>query len=134
MEASVAQDNHASVDLANKPLKGVIRPIGRSTVPSHHQAILVQQQAEFAPNNPAMVGHAFATNLLRAATCADGVHELNPIRVDDAEHGRRGQEDAGPVLMGLEEAEEPGALGEAGKQGPIVARQQAMERPQGKRI
>jgi hypothetical protein len=31
--------------------------------------------------------------------------------------------------MRLEEAEEPGALGEAGKQGPIVARQPAMERP-----
>jgi len=31
--------------------------------------------------------------------------------------------------MRLEEAEEPGALGEVGKQEPIVARQTAMERP-----
>ena len=31
--------------------------------------------------------------------------------------------------MRLEEAEESGALGEAGKQGPIVACQPAMERP-----
>ena len=41
MEASVAQDNHASVDLPNEPLKGIIGDIGRCTVPPYHQAILV---------------------------------------------------------------------------------------------
>ena len=64
MEGRITQDDHASIDLANQPLKGVIRHIGRGTVPPHHQAILVHQQAEFAPDNPAMVGQAFATNLL----------------------------------------------------------------------
>src|SRR5262245_41924638 len=124
MEASVTQDNHALFTLSYEPLKGVIRHIGGVTRLPHYQAILVHQQAEFAPNNPAVVGHAFTSDLLRAAAFADGVHELNPIRVDDAEHGRRGQEGPRPVLMGLEEAEEPRALGEVGKQGPIVARQQ----------
>ena len=75
METGVAQDNHASVDLAHQPLKGMISNMGRGTVPPHHQAILVQQQTEFAPNNPAVVGHAFATDLLRAAAFADGVNE-----------------------------------------------------------
>src|SRR5262252_36296 len=41
MEARVTQDDHASVDLVNEPLKGVIRHIGRRTVPPYHQAILV---------------------------------------------------------------------------------------------
>src|SRR5262249_11513761 len=40
-------------------------------------------------------------------------------------HGRSSQEDPRPVLMGFEETKEPGALGERGKQGPIVARQPA---------
>src|SRR5215216_5352642 len=62
METGVAQDNHASVDLANEPVKGIIGNIGRSTVPPRHEAILVHQQAEFTPNNPAVVGHAFAPN------------------------------------------------------------------------
>jgi hypothetical protein len=59
----------------------------------------------------------------------DGVDELDPIGVDHPEHGRSRQEGPRPVLMRLEEAEEPGALGEPRKQGPIVTRQPAMERP-----
>src|SRR6266699_6326787 len=35
MEGGIAQDDHASVDLANQPLKGVIGDIGGGTVPSH---------------------------------------------------------------------------------------------------
>src|SRR5713101_8304879 len=54
--------------------------------------------------------------------------EDTPIGVDHPEDRWRSQEDLRPVLMGREEAKEPGALGEAGKQGPIVARQPAMER------
>ena len=74
-----------------------------------------------------MVGEAFPANLLGAATLAHGVDELDAIRVDDAEHRRRGQENLRPVLMGLQEPKEPGALGEAGEQRPIVARQLAIE-------
>src|ERR1043166_5643039 len=42
MEAGVTQDDHASVNLAYQPLKGVIGDIGRATVPPYHQTILVQ--------------------------------------------------------------------------------------------
>jgi hypothetical protein len=55
--------------------------------------------------------------------------QLNPIRVNDAEHGRGGQESLRPILMGLEETKEPGPLGQARKQRPIVARQPAIEGP-----
>src|SRR5712691_11516733 len=41
MEAGITQDDHASVDLPNQPLKGIICDIGRCTVPPYHQAILV---------------------------------------------------------------------------------------------
>ena len=68
--------------------------------------------------------------------------QFDPIGVDDAEHRRRGQEALRPVLMGPEEAKEPGALGEVEKQRAIVARQlaikgavahtfQGMQQPQG---
>src|SRR4029434_5792649 len=76
-----------------------------------------------------MVREAFPADLLRAAAFAYGVNELDAIRVDDAEHGRRGQENLRPVLMGLQETKEPRPLGEAGEQRPIVARQPAIERP-----
>src|SRR5262250_3763423 len=64
MKTGVAQDNHAPVDLTNQPLKRLVRRIGGSTIPPHHQAILVQQQTEFPADNPAMVGQAFPANLL----------------------------------------------------------------------
>jgi hypothetical protein len=41
MEGGITQDDHASVDLPNQPLKGIIGDIGRCTVPPYHQAILV---------------------------------------------------------------------------------------------
>src|SRR5262249_25463383 len=96
MKAGVAQDNHALFNLANEPLKAVIRDIGRATRPPHHQAILVEEQTEFAPDNPAVIREAFAADLLGAAAFADGMDQLNPVRVDDAEHGWGGQESLRP--------------------------------------
>src|SRR2546428_6872748 len=127
MEAGITQDNHPPVDLANEPLKGVIRDMGGVTRPPHDQPPLVQQQAEFAADNPAMIGEAFPANLLGAAAFAHRVDQLDPIGVDDAEHRWDGQEGLRPVLMGLQEAKKPGALGEAGEQGPIVSGQPAIE-------
>src|SRR6266403_4956751 len=92
METGVTQDNHAPIDLANEPLKGVIRDIGRGTRPPHDQPPLVQQQAERAADNPAMIGEAFPADLLRAAALAHRVDQLDPIGVDDAEHRWDGQE------------------------------------------
>src|SRR5216684_2599109 len=128
METGVTQDNHAPVDLANEPLKGVIRDIGRVARPPHDQPPLVQQQTEFAPDNPAVVRHTCAADLLRAAAFAPGVDELDAVGVNDAEHRRDSPESLRPVLMRLQEAKEPGALGEAGEQGARVARQPAIER------
>src|SRR5262245_13161690 len=121
MEAGVAQDYHTPINLLNQPLKGVVSSIGGGTRPPHDQPPLVEQQTEFPTDNPSVIGEAFATDLLRAPPLPDGVDEFDPIGVDHPEHGRSGQEGLCPVLMGLEEAEEPSTLGEAGKQGPIVA-------------
>src|SRR5215470_10278430 len=82
-----------------------------------------KQQTEFAADNPAMVGEAFAANLLGTAAFTPGMDQLDPVGVNDAEHGRSGQENLRPVLMGLEETKEPGALGQPRKQRPIIARQ-----------
>src|SRR6266436_6540312 len=128
MEAGVAQDNHALVKLPNQPLKGIVCDIVRGTRPGHHQPPLVQQQTEFPPDNPAMIRETFAADLVGTPAFADWMDQFDPIGVDDAEHGRSGQEDLRPVLMGPEEAKEPRPLGEPGKQRTIVARQPAIER------
>src|SRR6516164_9514999 len=103
--------------------KGVIRDIGRVTCPPHDQPPLIEQQTEFAADNPAMIGEPFAADLLRAAAFAHGVNQLDRTGVDDPEHSRGGQEEPRPVLMGPEETKEPGTLGKSRKQRPIIARQ-----------
>jgi hypothetical protein len=69
-----------------------------------------------------MIREAFPANLLGTAAFAHGVDQLNPIRVEDAEHGRRGQESLCPGLMSFQKTKEPRPLGEPGKQRSIVAR------------
>src|SRR5207245_10648358 len=93
MEASVAQDNHLLFELSNEPLKGIVRHIGRVTCPPDNQSPLIEQQTQFPPDNPAMVGQAVATDLLRAAPLAHGADQLDTVRVYAPVHGRRGPAD-----------------------------------------
>ena len=78
MEGGITQDNHPSVDLSNQPLKRVIRRLRRRAVPPYHQAVLVYQQTEFAPDNPAVVEEAFAADLLRATAFTYRMNDLMP--------------------------------------------------------
>src|SRR5204862_6503923 len=96
--------------------------------PPDYPPPLIEQQTPCAPDDPAVIGEAFAADLLRAAAFAHGVDQLDAIGVNGPEHRRGGQEDLRPVLMGPEETKEPRPLGQAGKQRPIIARQPAVER------
>src|SRR2546428_2642443 len=73
MEAGITQDNHLLLTLPNQPLKRVIGDIARVTCPPHDQPPLIEQQTEFAADNPAMIGEAFAANLLGTAAFTHGM-------------------------------------------------------------
>ena len=120
MEGGITQDNHPFFKLSNEPLKGIVCDIGGVTCPRDHQPPLIEEQTQFAPDDPAVIGEAFAADLLGTAAFAHGVDQLNAIRVDDTEDRGSPQEGPCPVLMGREEAKEPRPLGEAGKQRTIV--------------
>jgi hypothetical protein len=92
LTVTAQQDNHALLTLPNEPLQGVIRAIGSGTRPRHHQAVLVQQETEFTPDDPAVIREAFAADLLRAAAFTDGVDQLHAIGVYAPEDRRGGQE------------------------------------------
>src|SRR5207302_4801658 len=106
MEGGIAQDDHASVDLANQPLKGVIGDIGGGTVPPHDQPPLIEQETEFPADDPAVIRETFAADLLGAAALAHGVDQLDAVGVNNPQHRWSGQEDLRPVLMRPEEAKE----------------------------
>jgi hypothetical protein len=91
MKAGITQDNHTPIKLLNQPLKGVIRDMGGGTRPPHDQAPLIEQETPFPADNPAMIREAFAANLLTTPAFAHRMDELNPIRVDDTEHGWSGE-------------------------------------------
>src|SRR5216683_2595944 len=93
------QDYHTFFKLPNQPLIRVICDMGGGTRPPHDQPPLIEEQTEFASDNPPVIREAFAANLLRAPPLPDGMDQFDPIGVDDAEHRRRGQEDLCPVLM-----------------------------------
>ena len=63
LEAGITQANHLLLTLPNQPLKRVIGDIGRVACPPHDQPPLIEPQTEFAADNPAMIGEAFAANL-----------------------------------------------------------------------
>ena len=65
----------------------------------HNQPPLIEQETEFAPDNPTVIRETFAADLLGAAALAHGVDQLDAVGVNDAEHGRGGQEGLRPVLM-----------------------------------
>src|SRR4029434_7091221 len=106
MEAGVAQDDHAPINLLNQPLKGVVRHIGGGTCPPHNQPPLVQQQTQFAADNPAVVRETCAPNLLGATAFAHGMDELDAIGVDDAKHRWGSPERLCPVVMRFEKTKE----------------------------
>ena len=78
---------------------------------SGFKQLLVQQQTQFAADDPAVIREAFTADLPEAPAFPDGMDQFDPICVDDPEHRRRGQEGLRPVLMRHEEAKELGPLG-----------------------
>src|SRR5712691_6805920 len=128
MEGGITQDNHTPIKLLNQPLKGGIRDSSGGTRPPHDTPPLIQQETQFPADNPTVIREAFTADLLGAAAFAHRMDQFDAIRVDDAEHRRRGQEGLCPVLMRPEEAKEASALGELGKQRAIVACQPPIKR------
>ena len=70
-----------ATNLLNQPLKGVVGDIGGVTGPPHNQPPLIEQQTEFAADNPAMIGEAFAANLLRTAAFTHGMEQLDTMNL-----------------------------------------------------
>src|SRR5215471_18988071 len=66
-EAGVTQDAHPPIHLLHEPWKGVVRDSGRGTGPPPDHPPLLEQQTEFAADNPAVIREAFPAELLRAA-------------------------------------------------------------------
>src|SRR5213594_64413 len=109
-------------------MPATITPLKKPKQASRNLTQEIQQETQFPADNPTVIREAFPADLLGTPAFTHRVDELDPIRVDDAEHRWGGQEGLRPVLRGPEEAKESGAFGELGKQRAIVSGQPPIKR------
>src|SRR5919106_1145866 len=64
MESGVGPDHHLIFKPLEQMLKMGIVDVGGGTIPSRHHAQVVEEQAELAPDNPAMIGFPFLPHLV----------------------------------------------------------------------
>ena len=129
MESTIGQDHHLIFKPLDQMLKMGIVDVGSGTIPSRHQAQVVEEQAELASNNPAMIGFPLLPHLMLATSLSYRMNQLDAVGIDDAQQGRLGQETMAPVLVSTQQPEEAGAVGQLGKQGQMVVRQPTLESP-----
>ena len=100
-----------------------------STVPIGYQAPLVQHGAQLAAHDPTMIGLSLPADLIGAPTFPYGMTQFDAVAVGHAQDGGLGQEAAGPVLLGLQLAEETGAFRQFGEEVAIVVPEPVVEGP-----
>ena len=74
----------------------------------------MEWQSTFAADNPAMFREPFAGHLWGTPACVPGGMRSLPQVARTPSPVEEGQEDRQPVLLGREEAPEPGGLGASG--------------------
>ena len=121
MKASITQDHHTVFNRFNQGLKSLIMRIGRRPSPAHDQAEAIQQQPQFGPYNPSMIGDPLTGELSAAAPLANRVQPLDAVGIDYPEQSGLSHKQVGPAPMGLEQPKQPGTLGQVGKQLPTIA-------------
>jgi hypothetical protein len=126
-EGGIAQDDHVLFKQPDERVKRGVMHIGHGTLPGDDQGELVQQQAQHAAHNPPVIREPLPPNLQEAPAFPPRMDQLDPVCVNDPQQRGGRQARGSPGLMSREQPKEPGALGQAGEQGPIVSRQPAIE-------
>ena len=130
VKAGVAEHKHLIGDAIDQGLKGgAIVDIGGGAVPANDQPQMVEQHTQLAPDNPAPVRFAFASDLLLTASLTTGMDQLNAKAVDQSDQRRFGHELVDPAPVRVEQPEQARAIRQLRKQRFVVAFQPAIERP-----
>ncbi len=125
VEAGVGQDDHLVLKIADQGMECRVRHVGCGIIPRDDQPMLVDDVRELRANDPPMVREPFGANLSVGPVFAPGMAEFDAVTVGDPQHGRFGQEDLGPVVVGLQEPKQAGALGQRREPARIIVAQPA---------
>src|SRR5262249_23644499 len=129
VECRITQDDHLLFIRRNQGMKSGIGSIGASTIPADHQPQLIEQQTEFAADNPAMVRFPFAPDLPPTPAFAQGMQQFNAVAIDHAQERRGSQELVRPVPVAGQQAKQPRPLRQGRKQFAPIPVQPAIKCP-----
>src|SRR5215207_6610765 len=87
IEPMVCQHNHLVFKGLDQWMKGSVVNVGCGTLPTTHQASLVQQATDLATDDPATIGEPFFSDLLVTATFPAGMKQLHPITIHHTQDG-----------------------------------------------
>jgi hypothetical protein len=127
LETEITQDNRFFIKLIGNGTKGLVMNISGVPIPSHHLASVIHQLTELNADNPASVGFAFLTHLLRTASFAYWRDQFNAISVNHGKKGGIGQQTIRPFPMAAQGPLNAGAIRQSDKQTLEVAFQPAVE-------
>ena len=126
MKAVVAEDDPRLLDASDQRMKDRIMDLGRIPIPIDDPARLIDYNAELAPDDPAVIGQSFLTDLTEGVPRPPLTHrmeQLDAIAINNPERRRLRPEAVGPIGMGGEQAKQAGARYQAREQGlnPVPA-------------
>ena len=107
-EAPICQGDRLPFKRSDHGQEDLIVDVGRVPVPSDHFPSAVDEPAEFDPHDPAVVGLPLLAELLGAAPFTPGMDQFDAVGVDHGEEGGIGEEEVTQILVGGQEALEPG--------------------------
>lgn len=82
MEAMIGENHGAIFEALDQWMKGSVMHIGRIILPADHLTQMVEQETQFAANNPASAGIDIFANLLLRSSFANRVDRFDPITID----------------------------------------------------
>lgn len=115
VKAGVGQQNRFVAENLDQRVEPLVMGVGRSPHPADDLAKMVERHAPLGAVDPAVIRHAQGAKEVRITSTADGMDQFDAVAVDDAEQGRLGQEEVGPLSLRLEAPKQAGALGQARK-------------------
>jgi hypothetical protein len=128
LEGRSTQDNPLLCKGLAQRMASGIGGMRARTIPGYDQAEVIQQPAEFAPDNPALIRFPFAANLLPTAPLAHGLPQFNAIAIDYPQDRGQGQELVSPGPVCGQESQQACPLWQRREQFAPIPIQPAIER------
>ncbi len=125
---NIGKDHGFSCQVVHYLLKRrTIMDVGGVTIPVNDQAQLVLQQTQLTTDDPAAIGFALASDLLRTTPFTSRMNQLDAIGINHAQRSRLGHKTIDPSAMGIEQTKQTGPMRQLGEQGQVVPLQPAIE-------